>query len=151
VRVAKTDIARALAAAYPGAVRLAGVSEIRVAAATEHGRPIWVDVVGPPALAAGAAPAAGAGSPPPPASVRVRASDLRLALLRANVASARALYSMNCRWRDAGTAIEFYDGQGFGHGVGLCQWGAQGKARAGWKAEQILQFYYPGSREKRLY
>lgn len=36
-------------------------------------------------------------------------------------------------------------GQGAGHGVGLCQWGAQGRAIAGQTYEQILQAYYPGT------
>lgn len=37
------------------------------------------------------------------------------------------------------------DGRGWGHGVGLCQWGAYGMARRGMKAGQILSYYYPGS------
>jgi len=37
-------------------------------------------------------------------------------------------------------------GAGFGHGVGLCQTGALGMARAGRKGEQILEHYYPGGR-----
>lgn len=36
-------------------------------------------------------------------------------------------------------------GRGAGHGVGLCQWGAQGRAIAGQTYEQILQAYYPGT------
>jgi len=46
---------------------------------------------------------------------------------------------------DVGDSIEFTDGRGFGHGVGLCQWGAQSKAIKSWSAEQILGFYYPGA------
>jgi stage II sporulation protein D len=34
------------------------------------------------------------------------------------------------------------EGQGSGHGVGLCQWGARGMDHAGYKAEDILKFYY---------
>ncbi len=34
-------------------------------------------------------------------------------------------------------------GRGFGHGVGLCQWGARGLALLGWNHEEILSFYYP--------
>ena len=45
----------------------------------------------------------------------------------------------------------FANGRGFGHGVGLCQCGAQGQARKGKKAGQILDFYYPGSRIKKIY
>lgn len=33
-------------------------------------------------------------------------------------------------------------GAGWGHGVGMCQRGAQNRARAGWKARQIIEFYY---------
>ena len=36
------------------------------------------------------------------------------------------------------------NGRGHGHGVGLCQWGAQGQALAGHSAEEILETYYPG-------
>lgn len=35
------------------------------------------------------------------------------------------------------------EGTGAGHGRGLCQWGAAGRARIGQTAEQILQEYYP--------
>ena len=35
-------------------------------------------------------------------------------------------------------------GRGWGHGVGMVQWGAYGKARAGWSAERILAHYYGG-------
>jgi stage II sporulation protein D len=36
------------------------------------------------------------------------------------------------------------DGTGYGHGVGMCQMGAIGRARAGHTFEQILQAYYTG-------
>jgi stage II sporulation protein D len=42
-------------------------------------------------------------------------------------------------------------GAGSGHGVGLCQTGALGMARAGESAEKILDHYYPGNTLKRLY
>lgn len=44
-----------------------------------------------------------------------------------------------------GVNLLVFEGRGAGHGRGLCQWGAAGRARAGQKAEQILQFYYPGA------
>jgi hypothetical protein len=37
-------------------------------------------------------------------------------------------------------------GRGWGHGVGMVQWGAYGKARRGWSASDILAFYYGGLR-----
>ncbi len=45
----------------------------------------------------------------------------------------------------------FTGGRGFGHGVGLCQYGAQGMAQQGASAAQILQHYYPGSKPVRAY
>lgn len=37
-------------------------------------------------------------------------------------------------------------GGGFGHGVGLSQFGSYNLANLGWSAEKILSFYYPGTR-----
>ena len=39
-----------------------------------------------------------------------------------------------------------FEGLGWGHGVGLCQWGAYYMSRAGKNAAEILEFYYPGSK-----
>jgi len=41
-------------------------------------------------------------------------------------------------------------GRGAGHGVGLCQWGAQGRALAGASAREILTAYFPGAEVRRL-
>ena len=38
-------------------------------------------------------------------------------------------------------------GNGFGHGVGLCQWGAIALSRMGWSYDEILEHYYPGTYE----
>ncbi|MGZ8567551.1 MAG: SpoIID/LytB domain-containing protein [Actinomycetota bacterium] len=38
------------------------------------------------------------------------------------------------------------EGRGWGHGVGMVQWGAYGKARRGLSSEQILASYYGGLR-----
>ncbi|MBI3320794.1 MAG: SpoIID/LytB domain-containing protein [Candidatus Omnitrophica bacterium] len=35
------------------------------------------------------------------------------------------------------------DGRGWGHGVGMCQWGAAELARRGFSAREILAYYYP--------
>jgi stage II sporulation protein D len=43
------------------------------------------------------------------------------------------------------------DGRGNGHGVGMCQWGAIGRARAGQDVRTILTSYFPGTEIKRLY
>ncbi len=41
-------------------------------------------------------------------------------------------------------------GYGWGHGIGLCQWGAYGMAKAGYDFDEILSYYYPESELKRL-
>jgi SpoIID/LytB domain protein len=43
---------------------------------------------------------------------------------------------------DRGSVI--VTGRGWGHGVGMVQWGAYGKARLGWAADRILGYYYGG-------
>ena len=43
-----------------------------------------------------------------------------------------------------GTSVTFY-GRGYGHGVGLSQYGARGRALAGQTAAQILAHYYAGT------
>lgn len=44
-----------------------------------------------------------------------------------------------------------FSGKGWGHGVGLCQWGALGMSQKGSDYEKILSFYYPGSEIKKIY
>jgi hypothetical protein len=38
-----------------------------------------------------------------------------------------------------------FSGHGWGHGVGMSQYGAFGYAQHGWTAQQILAHYYPGT------
>lgn len=42
-------------------------------------------------------------------------------------------------------------GAGYGHGVGMCQFGAVGRARAGWDYRRILATYYHGTTLERVY
>ena len=42
-------------------------------------------------------------------------------------------------------------GLGYGHGVGMCQWGAIGRARAGQDFRTILRTYFPGTTVARVY
>jgi stage II sporulation protein D len=42
-------------------------------------------------------------------------------------------------------------GSGFGHGIGMCQWGAIGRARAGQAYQEILAAYYQDAAVQRLY
>jgi len=51
----------------------------------------------------------------------------------------------------SGNVVRFQNGRGYGHGVGMCQWGAQGMASAGIDSYQIVAYYYPQSQLRRLY
>jgi stage II sporulation protein D len=44
-----------------------------------------------------------------------------------------------------------FTGVGYGHGVGLCQWGAKQRAEDGFDYREILTYYYPGTILKKLY
>ena len=52
---------------------------------------------------------------------------------------------------DNGLGRVVAEGRGSGHGVGMCQWGAIGRARAGQSMEQIVTTYFPGTRIERWY
>ena len=45
----------------------------------------------------------------------------------------------------SGKDYVIFEGVGNGHGVGMCQWGAEGMARLGFKYRDILKHYYPGT------
>ncbi|MBI4127060.1 MAG: SpoIID/LytB domain-containing protein [Deltaproteobacteria bacterium] len=66
----------------------------------------------------------------------VRATDLRRIFGYANLKST---------WFNVGLERNevVFAGRGYGHGVGLCQWGAKGMAEAGKMYQDILKFYYP--------
>ncbi|MCC7145706.1 MAG: SpoIID/LytB domain-containing protein [Phycisphaeraceae bacterium] len=61
------------------------------------------------------------------------------------------LKSSYVRVQVAGSTVVFTEGHGYGHGVGMSQWGAQAMAERGYQYAQILGFYYPGAELKRLY
>ena len=42
-------------------------------------------------------------------------------------------------------------GGGWGHGVGLCQWGAVGRAEAGQGYREILRAYFSGAEVAKIY
>jgi SpoIID/LytB domain protein len=46
--------------------------------------------------------------------------------------------------QSADREFTFY-GSGFGHGLGMSQWGAYGLSREGWKANRILTHFYSGT------
>jgi stage II sporulation protein D len=77
----------------------------------------------------------------------VRAEDLRLTI----DPTGNRLRSASCKITSMHGKWVFLNGRGFGHGVGLCQCGAEGLARHGENARAILSYYYPGSKLIKLY
>lgn len=43
-----------------------------------------------------------------------------------------------------------FSGFGFGHHLGMCQWGANTLIKNGWSYQEVLKFYYPGATLMRL-
>ena len=76
---------------------------------------------------------------------RVRAGDVELSGrdLR-DMLGGRGLRSTLFETRSEGGRVTFL-GSGFGHGVGLSQWGAHALAEQGWDYKRILAHYYPGT------
>lgn len=68
----------------------------------------------------------------------INATDLRKALGWSHLPSTNFTLSRH------GDSILF-EGKGYGHGVGLCQWGALKMAREGKNYREILSFFYPGT------
>jgi stage II sporulation protein D len=44
----------------------------------------------------------------------------------------------------------WFTGSGYGHGVGLCQWGARSRAADGFNYREILDYYYAGTLLKKV-
>jgi stage II sporulation protein D len=62
------------------------------------------------------------------------------------------LYTITRELNPDGTIASFtFHGRGYGHGVGLCQVGAFGMARAGRSYEEILKHYYQGVEIRKAY
>ena len=70
--------------------------------------------------------------------LKVSAKDFR------NIIGPNIIKSTNFKVKIIKDDIVF-EGFGWGHGVGLCQWGAYFMAKQGYNAKQILQYYYPGT------
>ena len=121
VTLTKREISDALRQSDdPDLARLAPVSRVEVGEETPRGRVAWIKLVG----ARGGA-------------ILVRCDKFRLLVGPTRITS---------NWftiKDAGNAIVL-EGRGNGHGVGLCQYGAEYLAEHGKTAEEIVRFYYPG-------
>ncbi|MEL7568295.1 MAG: stage II sporulation protein D [Dehalobacterium sp.] len=61
-----------------------------------------------------------------------------------------SLNSTNFTWNVTNEGIIFQT-IGYGHGVGMCQYGANGLAQKGYRAENILKHYFPGIKVEKMY
>lgn len=79
-------------------------------------------------------------------SYRVRGNDARSVLRSTNGELLNSSYfSVTAERNDGRLVRAVIRGNGYGHGVGMCQWGAIGRARAGQDVRSILRTYYPGT------
>ncbi len=128
VRLSKDELTQLFAKRFPQHAGLGTIQTIEVVRNTADGRPLTLRLRGEN------------GRP-----ITVDSYSFRLAM------GGHRLPSNHCKIVDLGSSFEFREGRGFGHAVGLCQWGAEGQARLGKKASEILSYYYPGSHLKRAY
>ncbi|HJS51559.1 MAG TPA: SpoIID/LytB domain-containing protein, partial [Pyrinomonadaceae bacterium] len=61
------------------------------------------------------------------------------------------LFVMNKRYSGNQVASYTFTGRGWGHGVGMCQYGAYGLAKMGVKYDEIIRHYYTGVELTRAY
>jgi len=133
VQFGKSSVTAKLFQKYPSLKRLGKIIDIRPARQSNYGkfsRLTLVKLIGSTGK-----------------SEFLRAEDFRLSL----DPTGQKLRSTICRIVNMGDKWAFISGRGYGHGVGMCQCGAQGMAREGKTARQILLYYYPGSKIVSIY
>lgn len=117
-----------LLAKYPNLATLGGIADIKPSKVSNYGnggRINSVRIVGQNGKA-----------------LTIRGEDLRLTI----DPTGKKIKSTFCNIAKTGDSYKFFAGRGFGHGVGMCQYGAQALARKGKNFKQILQYYYPSSK-----
>lgn len=77
----------------------------------------------------------------------IRGNDVRFILRTPSGSLMNSTYFTSESGTDGRGAIErlVIKGGGYGHGIGMCQWGAIGRARAGQDYKTILTTYYQGT------
>lgn len=77
----------------------------------------------------------------------LRGNDVRFVMRAPNGEILNSTYfSVRTEQDNAGhLARATFEGGGYGHGIGMCQWGAIGRARAGFDFRSILSTYYRGT------
>jgi stage II sporulation protein D len=130
VSFSKKAVTERLRAKYPKFKTIGQIEEIQVIDQTAQGRPVRLRLVDGKDR-----------------SIPLEAENFRLTV----DPSGRSLRSTFFKVRSEPTRFVFSGGKGFGHGLGLCQYGANGMAEAGANVAYILSHYYPQSRLKRAY
>jgi stage II sporulation protein D len=128
VEFTRPQLTRLVVARYPRLKSLGTITRIRPKGLTRDGRIITVELVGSGGQAE-----------------TLIGEDFRLAV------GSRALRSTHFTIDARPDRFIFKDGRGFGHGMGLCQYGMDYKARRGMDYQKILSLYYPGAAITRLY
>lgn len=77
-------------------------------------------------------------------SLKMEANEFRL------LVGPNTIFSTAFSAEDAGDVVRF-TGRGWGHGVGMCQYGAQKMAEEGYRWFEILSHYYPGVEFVKVY
>lgn len=78
--------------------------------------------------------------------VLLRGNDIRYVLRTRGELLPSTAFALAVEGAPGGVDAIVLRGDGIGHGVGMSQWGAIGRARAGQDARTILAAYYPGTR-----
>jgi stage II sporulation protein D len=79
-------------------------------------------------------------------------NHLRGGRIRSALGLREQLFVIERRYDETGRVVGFnIAGRGWGHGVGMCQVGAYGMARAGLSFDKILKAYYTGIEVTRVY
>lgn len=133
-RAFTTSIRKTLATEGLSTARAADLREMRVISRTRSGRIATLELAG----SGGRTSVSGQAIRrvlSPPAGGWLRSTDFTIRISR------------------RGGRIESVEaeGRGNGHGVGMCQWGAVGRARAGHHYDTILMSYFPGTELRRNY
>jgi stage II sporulation protein D len=77
---------------------------------------------------------------------RLRGNDIRFVLRDPKGAILNSTFFSFTREAGGGEVSSLtVNGRGYGHGIGMCQWGAIGRARAGQNYRTILETYYQGT------
>ena len=81
----------------------------------------------------------------------LKGNDTRFVLRNSQGAILNSTYFRHVTTVDGGEVSSLtVTGRGYGHGIGMCQWGAIGRARAGQDFRTILETYYQGARVGRI-